>query len=152
MLFTSKSRGKYILKHISWQKICPSRENTHHSELPAVNRIKFLRCTQKNVCMYHILRMHTGDRSDPVHSGEVRMILSGGPCPGPIPPPAHVPPLTSRRIRRAARQHSRSTSLLLAAGHGGRGHYTTQASPTILYFSVTSQSLYFQVMHYNSNT
>ena len=92
--------------------------------------------------MYHILRMHTGDWSDPVvHSGEVCMILSGGPCPNLYHPPAHIPPLTSRRIRRAARLHSRSTLLLLAAGHSGRGHYTAQVSSTILNLSVTSQLL-----------
>ena len=38
VLYTSKARGKYILKNTSWQKLGPSRENTHLWQLPEVDK------------------------------------------------------------------------------------------------------------------
>ena len=37
LLYTSKARGKYILKKTSWQKICPFYENTHLWQFPKVD-------------------------------------------------------------------------------------------------------------------
>ena len=38
-LYSSNARGKYILKNTSWQKLCPSCENMHLSQLPEVDSI-----------------------------------------------------------------------------------------------------------------
>ena len=38
LLYTSKTRGRYILKNTLWQKIRPSLEYTHLLQLPGVDK------------------------------------------------------------------------------------------------------------------